>query len=254
MTCSPFLGARPDCLQLACLYGELCLHIDARPSVGSCAACRLQAPSDSEMLSASQAICWPSLVRTPACCTVRPAIGFSSRTYISDSRIHAHRYGPRVRMGIYEGMPTSICPHTTSGMPDGAAACTSHAQQVLQHCPCMPSGQRASEWLPRLPCWPNRPDRESADLVCRPLRLLGPFCQQGSPLCQLCRPRRADLRACSGGPCADPGPDQADAVAGERAAAAAGAARLCAPEDAAAPLSALDVPGHSPPPAPQALR
>ena len=28
------------------------------------------------------------------------------------------RYGPRVRMGIYEGVPQSICPHSTSGRCD----------------------------------------------------------------------------------------------------------------------------------------
>ena len=28
------------------------------------------------------------------------------------------RYGPRVRMGIYEGQPTSVCPHSTSGRCD----------------------------------------------------------------------------------------------------------------------------------------
>ena len=28
------------------------------------------------------------------------------------------RYGPRVRMGIYEGVPTMVCPHSTSGRCD----------------------------------------------------------------------------------------------------------------------------------------
>ena len=28
------------------------------------------------------------------------------------------RYGPRVRMGVYEGVPTSVRPHTTSGRCD----------------------------------------------------------------------------------------------------------------------------------------
>ena len=28
------------------------------------------------------------------------------------------RYGPRVKMGIYEGVPTHICPHSTSGRCD----------------------------------------------------------------------------------------------------------------------------------------
>ena len=26
--------------------------------------------------------------------------------------------GPRVKMGIYEGFPTRVCPHTTSGRAD----------------------------------------------------------------------------------------------------------------------------------------
>ncbi len=27
-------------------------------------------------------------------------------------------HGPRVRMGIYEGVPTRVCPHTTTGRAD----------------------------------------------------------------------------------------------------------------------------------------
>ena len=34
------------------------------------------------------------------------------------TRVPVHRYGPRVRMGIYEGVPTSVCPHSTSGRAD----------------------------------------------------------------------------------------------------------------------------------------
>ena len=34
------------------------------------------------------------------------------------SLVPVHRYGPRVRMGIYEGLPTSVGPHTTSGRCD----------------------------------------------------------------------------------------------------------------------------------------
>ena len=27
-------------------------------------------------------------------------------------------HGPRVRMGVYEGVPTRVCPHTTTGRAD----------------------------------------------------------------------------------------------------------------------------------------
>ena len=42
--------------------------------------------------------------------------------------------GPRIKMGIYEGIPTRVAPHTTSGSADYFGPLVNRCTRMLQAC------------------------------------------------------------------------------------------------------------------------
>ena len=45
-------------------------------------------------------------------------------------------HGPRVRMGMYEGVPTRVCPHTTTGRADYFGPLVNRCSILLTKAPC----------------------------------------------------------------------------------------------------------------------